>query len=203
MYSEIMTAPPRPAVFLDRDGVLNRTYARNGVPHPPAKLNEFELLPGVPEAMQRLAEQFPLIVVTNQPDVARGSQTRQRVEEMNNYLRCRTPVVEVLTCYHDNNDDCPCRKPRPGLLVDAARRWHIDLKRSFMVGDRWSDILAGQAAGCRTVLVDQPYSGAERCFPDSCVPDLGGAADWILAMHQVDETGSPTSFHLRGVKKAG
>ncbi len=200
---DLMTAPPRPAVFLDRDGVLNRTTVRNGVPHPPARLDEFELLPGVPEALGRLAEHFPLFVVTNQPDVARGSQTLQRVEEMNNYLRCRMPVVEVLTCYHDNDDDCPCRKPRPGLLYQAARRWHIDLKRSFLVGDRWSDILAGQAAGCRTVLVDKPYSGGERCFPDHCASDLVGAADWILSVYTADGMRSQQASCLCGEKMAG
>jgi len=203
MYSEILTAPPRPAVFLDRDGVLNRTFVRNGIPHPPVRIDEFDLLPGVPEAMGRLAEQFPLFVVTNQPDVARGSQTRHRVEEMNNYLRCRTPVVEVLTCYHDNDDDCACRKPRPGLLFEAARRWHIDLKRSFMVGDRWSDILAGQAAGCRTVLVDMPYSGAARCYPDHCVRDLTAAADWIISLHKSDGTRTPAFSCRRGERRAG
>jgi D-glycero-D-manno-heptose 1,7-bisphosphate phosphatase len=198
-----MIPPPRPAVFLDRDGVLNRTHVRNGMPHPPAKLDEFELLPGVMQAMHQLAEHFPLIVVTNQPDVARGSQTRERVEELNNLLRCRTPVVEVLTCYHDNHDGCTCRKPRPGLLYQAARRWHLDLQRSYMVGDRWSDILAGQAAGCRTVLVEMPYSGVERCFPDHCVPDLAAAADWIVSVHPLEGARpSTTAFHC-GVTVAG
>jgi D-glycero-D-manno-heptose 1,7-bisphosphate phosphatase len=181
VYSEDGPFPPRPAVFLDRDGVLNRTIVRGGVPHPPARPDEFELLPGVVDAMERLAQQFPLIVVTNQPDVARGTQTREQVEELNNVLRTQTPVVEVLTCYHDNADGCLCRKPRPGLLYEAAKHWHIDLARSFLVGDRWSDILAGQAAGCRTVLVDRPYSGAERCIPDHCARDLAEAAEWIFS----------------------
>ena len=200
---ELMTAPSRPAVFLDRDGVINRTVVRNGVPHPPARLEEFEVLPGVAEALGHLAEHFPLFVVTNQPDVARGMQTRQRVEEMNNYLRCRMPLVEVLTCYHDNDDDCSCRKPRPGLLYEAARRWHIDLTGSFLVGDRWSDVVAGQAAGCRAVLVDMPYSGGERCSPDHRATGLAAAADWILSACTADRTGTPRAPGRCGVKRAG
>jgi D-glycero-D-manno-heptose 1,7-bisphosphate phosphatase len=176
----------RPAVFLDRDGVLNRTVVRDGVPHPPDSLAEFELLPGVPAALTRLSEAgWPLIVVTNQPDVARGTQTRERVEEINAWIRENLPVLDVLTCYHDNADECSCRKPKPGMLLEAARRWQLDLARSFMVGDRWSDIAAGQAAGCRTLLVDMPYSGRSRCSPDFCVHDLTEATQQILQIESL------------------
>jgi D-glycero-D-manno-heptose 1,7-bisphosphate phosphatase len=171
----------RKAVFLDRDGVLNRTLVRNGVTHPPAHLAEFELLPSVPEALARLSVAgFALVVVTNQPDVARGLTTRERVEEMNDRLRRDLPVLDVLSCYHDNADGCGCRKPKPGLLLEAARCWRLDPTRSFLVGDRWSDVAAGQAAGCRTLLVETPYSGRERCVPDHCVADLAEAAAWII-----------------------
>jgi D-glycero-D-manno-heptose 1,7-bisphosphate phosphatase len=176
-----MSSELRPAVFLDRDGVLNRVFVRNGVTHPPDSLGQFELLPGVEEALERLhAAGFPMVVVTNQPDVARGTQKRECVEEMNQYLCSVLPLLGVLACYHDNADQCSCRKPLPGLLLEGARRWQLDPARSFMVGDRWSDVVAGQAAGCRTVLVQTPYSGRERCRPDRCVCDLGEAADWIL-----------------------
>ena len=178
-----MSAAPKPAVFLDRDGVLNRVFERDGVTHPPASPQEFELLPGVGEAAARLAEAgFPLVVITNQPDVARGSQTRAGVEALNDLVRSALPVLGVLTCYHDNADGCACRKPKPGLLLEAARRWGLDLGRSFMVGDRWSDVAAGRAAGCRTVLVETPYSGRHRCAPDHVTADLAGAADWIIRL---------------------
>jgi D-glycero-D-manno-heptose 1,7-bisphosphate phosphatase len=171
----------RPAVFLDRDGVLNRTFVRNGVTHPPAHLAEFEFLPGVAEAVAQLSKVgFSLVVVTNQPDVARGLTTRASVEEMNDRIRRELPVLEVLSCYHDSADGCGCRKPKPGLLLNAARRWRLDPARSFMVGDRWSDIAAGQAAGCRSLLVETPYSGRERCLPDHTVADLAEAAAWII-----------------------
>ncbi|HEY7156982.1 MAG TPA: HAD family hydrolase [Gemmataceae bacterium] len=172
----------RPAVFLDRDGVLNRVFLRDGATHPPACVEEFMLLPGAAEAVRRLhAAGFVLVVVTNQPDVARGAQTREGVEAIHEHLRVELPMLEVLACYHDDTDGCDCRKPKPGMLREAARRWAIDLRRSFLVGDRWSDVAAGQAVGCRALLVEMPYSGRERCRPDRCVRNLAEAAEWILA----------------------
>ncbi len=176
-----MTQPRQPAVFLDRDGVLNRTFVHDGVTHPPARLDDFELLPYVPEALERLRDAgFALVVVTNQPDVARGATTRDAVEEMNDRVRATLPVLDVLACYHDTVDDCLCRKPRPGMLLTAAKRWRLDLLESFMVGDRWSDVVAGQAAGCRSLLVETPHSGSAKCRPDGRVTNVAEAADWII-----------------------
>ena len=171
----------KPAVFLDRDGVLNRTVVRDGVPHPPQSMDEVEILPGVADALAKLSELgVPLVVVTNQPDVARGTQSRVAVERINDFLRERLPLTEICTCYHDGPDNCSCRKPKAGLLVEAAKTYNIDLRRSFMVGDRWSDIVAGRTAGCTTLLIDLPYSNAERCSPDFRVRDLGEAVEIIL-----------------------
>ncbi len=176
-----MTEWLHPAVFLDRDGVLNQVFVRDGVTHPPGSVAEFAFLPGVPEAVRRLhAAGFPLVVVTNQPDVARGAQTIAGVEAIHQRLRAELPMLQVLVCYHDKSDGCTCRKPKPGMLLEAARRWRLDLRRSYLVGDRWSDVLAGQAAGCQTVLVETPFSGRERCRPDRCVRDLAEATEWIL-----------------------
>ena len=175
-------AEPVATVFLDRDGVLNRCYLRDGVTRPPADVAELELLPGVPEALGRLrAAGFPLVVLTNQPDVARGTQTRAAVEAINARLLAELPLLDVLTCYHDGEDGCACRKPKPGMVLEAARRHGLDPRRSFLVGDRWSDVVAGQAAGCRTVLIETPHSAAERCRPEHRAADLAGAADWILS----------------------
>lgn len=177
-----MATPLRSAVFLDRDGVLNRVFERDGATHPPACVEEFALLPGAAEAVRRLhAAGFMLVVVTNQPDVARGTQTREGVEAIHEQLRAELPMLEVLACYHDDADGCDCRKPKPGLLREAVRRWAIDLRRSFLVGDRWSDVAAGQAAGCRALLVETPYSGGTRCRPDHRVRNLAEATEWILA----------------------
>lgn len=174
--------PLRPAVFLDRDGVINLTSVIDGVPHPPASVAECEILPGVPEAMARLkAAGFPLIVVTNQPDVARGAQTRDAVEAINAMLCARLPIDAVYVCYHDNADRCDCRKPKPGMLLRAAAEHGLDLAASWMVGDRSGDVLAGAAAGCKTILIDLPYSKADKCRPDHRVGSLAEAAEVIVA----------------------
>jgi D-glycero-D-manno-heptose 1,7-bisphosphate phosphatase len=166
-------------VFLDRDGVLNRTLFRNGVSQPPPTLDALEILPGVREALERLRlAGFRLIVVTNQPDVARGKTTREIVEAIHERLRTALPLDEIRVCYHDDADECVCRKPKPGLLTQGAA---VDFVRSVMVGDRWRDIEAGRSAGCATVLVDNGQTEPLPHEPDVRVSTLAEAADWILA----------------------
>ena len=173
----------RRAVFLDRDGVLNRAYERGGITYPPSTVDQVEVLAGVQEGLELLARQgVLLVVVTNQPDVARGTQQRDTVESINAYLSERLPLHAVFTCYHDNADACACRKPKPGLLLQAARQYDIDLNRSFLVGDRWSDIAAGEAAGCRTFLIRTPFSQRQRCAPTYEVADLLEAAQAMAAL---------------------
>jgi len=171
----------RRAVFLDRDGVINRAIVRDGKPYPPSGLNELEILPGVAEACRLLKDAgFVLIVVTNQPDVARGRQQRETVEMLNRAILAQVPLDEIRVCYHDDGDKCNCRKPKPGLLLEAARDWDIDLANSFMVGDRWKDIEAGRRAGCVTIFIDYGY---DEPRPDGLVPRVGSlteAANWIL-----------------------
>ena len=175
-----MDEASRAAVFLDRDGVLNRTVVTGGVPHPPQTVDEFELLPGVVQAVaQLIADGFLLPVITNQPDVARGTQTRSAVEQINAKLAAMLPVTEIFTCYHDGPDECDCRKPKAGLLIEAQKRYNIDFGRSFLVGDRWSDIVAGAAVGCTTLLVATEYSKADRCSPNHTVRDLPEAVELI------------------------
>lgn len=171
----------RRAVFFDRDGVLNRAIVRDERPFPPATVEEVELLDGIADACAALhAGGFLLVVVSNQPDVARGFQRREMVEAINAVLRARLPLDDIRVCYHDDRDACPCRKPEPGLLLEAAAIWQIDLPRSFMVGDRWRDIEAGRRAGCLTVLIDYAYLEAQPCHPDFRTRSLLEAAAWIL-----------------------
>jgi D-glycero-D-manno-heptose 1,7-bisphosphate phosphatase len=173
--------PVRAAVFLDRDGTVIRTEVRDGVPRPPVTPATMHVLPGVPAALKRLkAAGLLLIVVTNQPDVRRGTLRRAVVEEMHARLQRCLPLDAISCCYHDDLDDCACRKPRPGMLVDAADRFGLDLHRCFMVGDRWRDIEAGRRAGCTTVLLRQPYSEPHRAQPDFEAATLPEAADIIL-----------------------
>lgn len=174
-------AAARRAVFLDRDGVLNRAMIVDARPYPPASVQELEVLPGVVEACVALrAAGLLLIVVTNQPDVARGVTSREAVDELNQALLATVPVDEILVCWHDDSDGCTCRKPAPGLLLDAAHRWNIDLGRSVMVGDRWRDIEAGQRAGCHTVFVDRSYVERQPERPDLVVAQLPEAVGWIV-----------------------
>jgi D-glycero-D-manno-heptose 1,7-bisphosphate phosphatase len=173
---------PQRVVFLDRDGVLNKAFPEGGTTRPPVSVAELELLPGVPEALARLrAAGFVLVVVTNQPDVARGKQRREQVEEINAKLSAELPLLDVFACYHDTADKCACRKPKPGLLLTAAQKWNLDLDSAFLIGDRWSDIVAAHAAGCGGVLIETPFSNPERCNPDHRTTDITGAVDWILA----------------------
>lgn len=173
----------RPAVFLDRDGVLNRALVRDGKPHTPASLDEFELVPGIAVTLLDLkARGFALFVVTNQPDVARGNQTRAVIDAMHASLASSLPIDDIFVCYHDDADHCACRKPLPGLLFEAQRKHNIDLARSFVVGDRWRDIDAGHAAGCTTILIDYGYREPKpQRPPDAVVKSLREAADWIIA----------------------
>lgn len=170
-----------PAVFLDRDGVLNRATVRNGKPYPPASLAEFELLPGVADAVRALSGAgYRVIVATNQPDVATGTQRREVVEAMHEALRRELPVDDIRVCWHVEADNCDCRKPKPGLLTAAARDWGIDLERSVMVGDRWRDVGAGRAAGCRTIFVDHGYAEQRPEHADAVVGSLPEAVSLIL-----------------------
>ena len=169
------------AVFLDRDGTINRAVVRDGKPYPPAVLAEFELLPGAEHAIHALREAgFVVIVVTNQPDVATGVQRREVVEAMHSNLHAMALCDDVKVCYHTDADGCGCRKPKPGMLIEAAREWEIDLARSFMVGDRWRDVAAGKAAGCYTFFIDYNYRERRADNPDRVVGSLQEAGKLIL-----------------------
>ena len=173
----------RRAVFLDRDGVINRCTVRDGKPYAPRRLSDFHLLPGAVRAVYRLKESgFVVIVVTNQPDIGNGLVDPGVVEAMHEKLRRRLPVDEIRVCPHRQDAGCACRKPKPGMLRQAARKWRIDATKSFLVGDRWSDIIAGQAIGCYTVFVDRGYSEPQRATPDSFVSSLPAAARLILSL---------------------
>jgi len=169
------------AVFLDRDGVLSRSLLRDGKPMAPTKVEEFDLLPGVVGAVNRLhAAGFLLVVVTNQPDVTTGVTKREAVLEMHERLYQWLPVDDIKVCYHVEADGCDCRKPKPGMLLEASRERGIDLKSSWMIGDRWRDVAAGKSAGCRTILVECSYAERKAEAPDFTVQSLPEAAEIIL-----------------------
>ena len=172
----------RRAVFLDRDGVLNRAFVRDGKPYPPASLAELEILPGVPETLESLRNAgFLNVVVTNQPDVGTGKQRRDVVEAMNRQLVEALALDAVKVCYHTDLDACACRKPKPGMLIEAAAELGIDLGKSFMVGDRWRDVAAGQAAGCLAFFIDCGYAEKRPKNPYVSVKSLPEVLGHILA----------------------
>jgi D-glycero-D-manno-heptose 1,7-bisphosphate phosphatase len=174
--------PLKNAVFLDRDGVINRPFVRDGKPYPPTRVEDFELLPGVTEACRKLKSSgFLLVVATNQPDVGRGTLARETVEAMHASMCAALPIDRVEVCY-DPGQGAPSDflKPAPGMLLRAARELGIDLRQSWMVGDRWRDVDCGVNAGCRTVFVDYGYDEPLRAAPDFRVLNLAEAAEIIL-----------------------
>jgi D-glycero-D-manno-heptose 1,7-bisphosphate phosphatase len=178
----------RPAVFLDRDGTLNRQVIRDGKPYPPQTVDDFRLFPGAADACAKLAVAgYVLVVATNQPDVGRGTQSQHTVEAMHARLQQLIPqIARVEVCYAPGNAHAPDakpdprRKPEPGMLLEAARELGLDLKRSWMIGDRWRDIDCGQRAGVRTVFIDFGYAEELRAAPDFTVRSIAEAAEVIV-----------------------
>jgi D-glycero-D-manno-heptose 1,7-bisphosphate phosphatase len=169
------------AVFLDRDGVINKASVVDGKPYPPRNLDELELIPGVDQAILQLRDRgYFCIVVTNQPDVARGKTSKETVESINQFLIQHLAIHEIVSCYHDDHENCGCRKPKPGSLLKAALKYNIDLNKSFMVGDRWRDIEAGQNAGCKTFFIDYQYNEKQPQNPTYKVTSLADAVNIIL-----------------------
>ena len=169
------------AVFLDRDGVINKASVIDGKPYPPRNLDELELIPGVDQAILQLRDRgYFCIVVTNQPDVARGKTSKETVESINQFLIQHLAIHEIISCYHDDHENCGCRKPKPGSLLKAALKYNIDLNKSFMVGDRWRDIEAGQNAGCKTFFIDYQYNEKQPQNPTYKVKSLTDAVNIIL-----------------------
>jgi D-glycero-D-manno-heptose 1,7-bisphosphate phosphatase len=172
------------AVFLDRDGVINRALERDGLPYPPASLGEFQIFPEVAEACRRLKQAgFLLVVATNQPDVGRGALEKAVVEKIHAHMLAHLPVDRVEVCYHPGKglSDCDCRKPRPGMLLRAAGELGIDLAQSWMVGDRWRDVDCGRNAGCKTIFIDRGYAEELKQQPDFRAKNLLEAAEIILS----------------------
>ena len=171
----------RRAVFLDRDGVLVATEVRDGKPIAALTLDAFEILPEAPAAVAALkAAGFVTVVATNQPEMARGNVDSATMDAMHARLQAAMPIDAVYICPHDSGEGCGCRKPAPGMLVQAADDLDLDLSASYMVGDRWRDVGAGRAAGCTTVLSERGYAEPERLEPDLTAGDVAEAAALIL-----------------------
>ena len=168
------------SVFLDRDGVINKVYIKDGLPQSPNSLDELKILPGVKESIIKLKKlNFICLMVTNQPDVSRKKIDKNSVIQMNNFLKNEIALDDIFVCYHDDSDNCDCRKPKPGLLLQAGKKWDVDFKKSFMIGDRWKDIQAGEKVGCKTIFLDYKYNEKKPKKPDFVSDSLLNAAHII------------------------
>ncbi len=147
------------AFFFDRDGILNQSIIKNQKPYSPNIPNELKLnrefLPFIKNLKKK---KFIIIVVTNQPDIKRGKMTKYSLKTINTKIKNFFLIDEIYVCIHDINDKCSCRKPKPGMLKKASKKWDIDLKKSFLVGDRFKDIQAGNSVGCTTIFIDYNYN---------------------------------------------
>jgi D-glycero-D-manno-heptose 1,7-bisphosphate phosphatase len=171
----------KPAVFLDRDGVLNEVLVCDGRAYPPRDLSEFVITSGAPAALEKLKrEGLLLIVITNQPDIARGKANRADIDKINAQLAAILPLDAIEVCEHDDREQCDCRKPKPGMILRARDKLGVDLAASFMVGDRWRDVEAGRRAGCRTILIGDGYGETFLSAPTVKLASLPEAASWIL-----------------------
>lgn len=180
---EKLRTKARHAVFLDRDGIINRALVHNGKPYPPTNLDEFEILPDVSEACKKLKKAgYLIVVVTNQPDVGRGTLSQSIVEEMHTFLLKHLPIDRIEVCYHPGRglSTCDCRKPLPGMLIRAASELELDLKQSWMIGDRLSDVECGHSVGSRTILVGGGYNESSPVAPDFRTNNLVEAVAKIL-----------------------
>lgn len=171
----------RRAIFLDRDGVINAVILRNNRPYPPTNSSELRVLPGVSGALEKLRKSdFEIVVITNQPDIARGAVSKDHVDEINKTLKDLLDIKYFYVCPHDDGDNCECRKPKPGLIIQAAVDLRINLAESFVVGDRWRDISAGQAAGCTCFFIDYSYDEKRPTRPFLSVKSLSEAVEHIV-----------------------
>jgi len=179
LFSKIM----KRAVFIERDGILNEV--RVGPKHQiaPLTLEEFKVNRAAEPVLRKLkAAGFVLIVTTNQPGLSRGYQSRRELDRMHDLLRRTFPLDDIMVCPHDETDHCPCRKPRPGLLIEAAFKWHLNLDHSFVISDKWQDSEAARTAGCTSLLLKSPWVG--QAHHDFILSSLDAIADKILLLKQ-------------------
>lgn len=170
------------AVFFERDGVLNSVRIERRHQVPPTALNDFKLVEQAIEPLRQLrAAGLILLVATNQPGISRGQTCRRELDRMHDLLKTRLNLHDVLVCPHDEMDQCQCRKPRPGLLMEGAFKWHLDLDRSYVISDKWQDAQAAHVAGCTSLLIRSPWNGSGH--HDFILSDLASAARKVLQLH--------------------
>ncbi len=169
-------------VFIERDGVLNQVRVERQHQVSPLTLDEFHVNQEAVVLLNKLkAAGLVLIATTNQPGLSRGYQNRREMDRMHDQMRRLLPLDDMMVCPHDETDRCPCRKPKPGLLVEAAFKWKLDLDRSFVISDKWQDAEAARTAGCTSLLIQSPWVG--KVHRDFVLPDLAAIVEKILHLH--------------------
>lgn len=155
------------AIFLDRDGIINRAEIHERKPYPPLRIGDVFLIDGIKDLIKKWHEKgYLVVVVTNQPDVGNHSVSQNKVDKINNYLKSQVNFDDIFVCYHGQREECNCRKPKIGLFLQAKEKHNIDLEKSYMIGDRWKDIVAGKNAGCTTIFIDYNYNEIKPQNPD-------------------------------------
>jgi D-glycero-D-manno-heptose 1,7-bisphosphate phosphatase len=171
----------RPAVIIERDGILNHPRVEKNQPVPPLRFEDFHINEDAIEPIKELkAAGFLVIVTTNQPGLSRGTQSRRELDLMHGMMRRKFPIDDLFICPHDEMDRCPCRKPKPGLIKEAIWKWQLDMDRSFVISDKWQDAQAAHVMGCTSILLQSPWNG--KGHHDFVLPDIPSLAQKILQL---------------------
>ena len=172
------------AIFLDRDGVINEVvFHKSDKPSSPWNFNEFKLLPHVKEPLAEFTKMgYLLFIISNQPDISRGFIEKGITEKISRIIYDKYPIKEIMICPHDDHHNCNCRKPNPGMILELSKKYNIDLKKSFLIGDNWKDIEAGQRAGVITILINYPYNKSVKT--DYRVKNLVSAVKLIKSIEK-------------------
>jgi D-glycero-D-manno-heptose 1,7-bisphosphate phosphatase len=160
------------AIFLDRDGILNKAIVINKKPKSPKNLSELVLNKSLKKFLLDAKKSYYLICVTNQPEVGRKKFSKTEIKKINNFIKVFFNLDDIFTCYHEKDNICNCRKPKIGLLLKSKKKYNINLKKSIVIGDRWKDIAMGKKAGCKTIFVDYNYNENLKDRPDVTVNNI-------------------------------
>ncbi len=172
------------AVFLDRDGVINKPIIIDGKCYAPRLLKDFKIFPKVKSDIKKLKNRgFKVFVITNQPDIGNKLLKKKTLNEMHSLLKTKVPIDKIYFCPHTKNDRCKCRKPKPGMIIKASNNLKIRLKESYVIGDRKTDIDAGLKAGCKTIFVNNNYYEKRPTKQEKTVKSLHAAVKYILKIN--------------------
>ena len=177
----MITMMTNQAIFLERDGILNLPEIHEQHQITPATVTRLKINHSAQPVLKKLkAPGFLLIATTNQPGLTNGTVSRLELDRMHDLLQHCFQLDDIMVCPHEEGDDCPCRKPKPGLLTEASFKWRINLEQSFVISDKWQDARAAREVGSFSMIVKSPWAGSGH--HDFVVPDLASVVDKILSL---------------------